>query len=418
MQTVVGLFDRFEDAEKAVRELRDAGFRAENINLVARDTEGKFTREVDARDEESGGAEGAAKGAGIGAALGGIGGLLVGLGALAIPGIGPVVAAGPIISTLAGAGIGAVSGGLIGALVDWGVPREHAETYAEGIRRGGTLVIIRTEERHGSLAAGILNRHNPVDIERKAEEWRQGEDWKEYDPDARPAEAVEDFEEERVYNAQEEAVPVTGSDRDAPIPVVEEEMKIQHRQVDKGGVNVSSHISEEPLEKEVDLRREHYYQERRPADRDATEQDLTAFEEGVMEFNEIIEEPVIEKKARVTEEVRVIKKIDHERQTLRETLRTQQVEVEHFAGDERRSDDPDYQQHFDVTYRDRGQNRSFDYYLPAYHFGRDLANDRRYASHDWAHLEQIARREWVTRSERASWDEIKGAVRYAWQLRK
>lgn len=95
MRTVVALYDRFEDAQSAIQALNDSGFHREDINLLASDEHGEYSRGLDTTAEA--GAEGAATGAGIGAVLGGLGGLLVGLGALAIPGIGPVLAAGPIV---------------------------------------------------------------------------------------------------------------------------------------------------------------------------------------------------------------------------------------------------------------------------------------------------------------------------------
>ena len=121
-RTVIGLYDRLEDAQNAVSELVSAGFPREDISVVAADTEGKFKTYVGEPGEDVG--EGGATGAGVGAAVGGLGGLLIGLGALAIPGIGPVVAAGPIASALIGAGVGAVTGGLLGALIDAGVPSQ------------------------------------------------------------------------------------------------------------------------------------------------------------------------------------------------------------------------------------------------------------------------------------------------------
>ena len=123
--TVIGLYNRLEDAQNAVSELVSAGFPREDISMVAADTEGKFKTYVGESNEE--GADGIATGAGVGAAVGGIGGLLVGIGALAIPGIGPVLAAGPLASALIGAGVGAATGGLLGALVDAGIPEERGK---------------------------------------------------------------------------------------------------------------------------------------------------------------------------------------------------------------------------------------------------------------------------------------------------
>ena len=187
--TVVGLYDRLDDAQNAVSELVSAGFSRENISIVAADTEGKFKTYVGESGEEVG------TGAGVGAAIGGLGGLLVGLGALAIPGIGPVLAAGPIASALIGMGVGAVTGGLIGALVDAGVPEEQANLYAEGVRRGGTLVKVTAPEDRLEKAAEIMDRFNPIDVDQRATAWRS-ENWSRFDPDATPYTQT-DFERER-----------------------------------------------------------------------------------------------------------------------------------------------------------------------------------------------------------------------------
>lgn len=191
-RTVVALYDDFQHANAAVRELVDNGFSREEISLMASDQKGEYSQHIsgtkmeDRSDTEvaTGASQGAGVGASIGAALGGIGGLLVGLGALVIPGIGPVVAAGPLaaaLAGLAGAGAGAlaggVTGGLIGALVDAGVPEETAQYYSEGVRRGGTLVTVRTDDNMSGRAVNIMNRHNPVDINSRSAQWRRSIDW-------------------------------------------------------------------------------------------------------------------------------------------------------------------------------------------------------------------------------------------------
>lgn len=194
-KTVVALFDEFTAANDAVRELVDNGFERKDISLIANDTKGAYTphlvRERSTSAEVSGTSEGASVGAGMGAVIGGLGGLLVGLGALTIPGIGPVIAAGPLaaaLSGLAGAGIGAVAGGvtggLLGALVDLGIPSETAGYYAEGIRQGGTLVTVRTDDTMADQAVSILNRHGPVDINDRATQWRES-GWTSFD-ESRP----------------------------------------------------------------------------------------------------------------------------------------------------------------------------------------------------------------------------------------
>lgn len=186
-RTVVGLFDRFDDAHEAVRELLETGFDRGDVSLVANDAEGRYARELGVNQTpqedrnitsetemgDSDTAKGAKSGAGIGAALGGIAGILVGLGAFLIPGIGPILGAGPIIAGLAGAGVGAVAGGIIGGLAKAGVSEEDARRYAEGIRRGGVLVLVYADETNAERAVDVLNRHNPVDIEEREKTWRE-----------------------------------------------------------------------------------------------------------------------------------------------------------------------------------------------------------------------------------------------------
>ena len=142
---------------------------------------------------------GAATGAAAGGVLGGAAGLVVGLMGLAIPGIGPIVAAGPLAAALAGAGVGAVAGGLIGGLTGAGVSEEDANYYAESVRRGGALVTVRADDARADEAARIMRSHGAVDIERRAEQWREA-GWTRHDPAAEPY-SVEQMERERaVYS--------------------------------------------------------------------------------------------------------------------------------------------------------------------------------------------------------------------------
>ena len=196
-RTVVAIFDNFQIANSAVRELVDHGFSRDKISIIANNTRGEYSvHHTDSTvtttpvADETG--AGAGVGAGIGAAIGGVGGLLVGLGALVIPGIGPVLAAGPLavaLSTLTGVGVGAVAGGvtggLLGALIGLGIPEEEAGYYAEGVRRGGVLVTVTADEYNVDQITDILNRHDPIDIKERASQWR-GQGWSEFDPKAGP----------------------------------------------------------------------------------------------------------------------------------------------------------------------------------------------------------------------------------------
>jgi uncharacterized membrane protein len=144
-KTVIGLFDNRAEAQSVVQELLSENFRREDISVMSKKIEGQ-ERETVEYVEEDGDEQikDMAKGAGTGAAIGGLAGLLLSLTALAVPGIGPVLAAGPLAAVIAGAGIGATAGGLISGLTRLGVPEEDANYYAEGVRRGGTLIRARS----------------------------------------------------------------------------------------------------------------------------------------------------------------------------------------------------------------------------------------------------------------------------------
>jgi hypothetical protein len=192
-KTVVGLFDTFEEAQHAMQDLVENGFQAHDISMVTNDASEEHAAYLK-KDQDRLPEETAGLGALAGTIFGGVGGIMAGIGALTIPGIGPVVAAGSFLTLLGttalGAGVGAAAGGLIGALVGQGIPEEDANFYAEGIRRGGTLVAVSTNDEQFSRAQKILNQHNAVNIEERAGEWRKA-GWTKFDPDADPYTAEE-----------------------------------------------------------------------------------------------------------------------------------------------------------------------------------------------------------------------------------
>lgn len=181
MQTVVGLFRNASDARRAIEALKEAGFEKENVSLLARDESFEVR---DATDDISA-AEGAGIGAVEGGVIGGLAGFLAGIGALAIPGIGPVVAAGTLAATLGGAGLGAAAGaatgGIVAALIDTGIPEEEAHFYAEGVKRGGILVMVHPTDPSGvDTAVTILKRANAINVEEERSQW-ESEGWNRYD---------------------------------------------------------------------------------------------------------------------------------------------------------------------------------------------------------------------------------------------
>lgn len=193
MKTVVGLFEYYQDAERAVDQLSSRGFGKTEISVAARD---RVLRERVVGGKDHAVAESASAGAVGGTAVGGIAGLLVGIGALAIPGIGPVIAAGTLgtalATTAAGAGIGAAAGGLIGALVGLGIPEEDAQFYAEGVKRGGVLVTVQTTDDRASEALNILRQANAVDVNTQRTQWTKS-GWNRFDDTTMPDESYPRF---------------------------------------------------------------------------------------------------------------------------------------------------------------------------------------------------------------------------------
>jgi hypothetical protein len=174
MPTIIRVYDTYSDADHVVREI-EAVLPSSEISLIAN---------RDVREEFADVEQVAGTGAGVGAAIGGGGGLLAGLGLLAIPGLGPVVAAGWLASTAVCALAGATAGGLIGALAGTGISEEDANIYAEIVRRGGTLVSVRTEGDLQAKVREIMDRYGPISVnERRAQYALSG--WSRFDPSAK-----------------------------------------------------------------------------------------------------------------------------------------------------------------------------------------------------------------------------------------
>lgn len=558
-KTVVGMFDRFDQAQRLVQELVNNGFDRNDISLVANDSEGRYneySREVGGANDTAA-EEGAGTGAIGGTVLGGALGLLVGLGALAIPGIGPVIAAGPLSAAIgsttaavgmaaAGAGIGAATGGLIGGLVGAGIPEEDANLYAEGVRRGGTLVMVTAPDNMADTAVDLMNRFGAVDIDDRSSDYRN-EGWNRFDADAQPytgeyssdyyarnrSDSDEGFGEEwqdsskagtaggtlagaatgaaigaaggpagsviggiagaatgagvgaagdvAGENAEDSAdadntnytgtgdssmdargadlgtnanrsattrMGATGAEAtnmgdvdttrtsganlrsnvegEQVLPVVEEELRVGKRQVRRGGARIHTHVTETPVEENVSLRHEKVTVERRPANREISDADMAAFQEGTIEMTETAEEAIVDKQARVVEEVVLNKDVHEHQETIRDTVRRTDVDVEQLGRQESLSGEravgssniatfDTYDNDFRTYYQSNlsGSGYTYDQYSPVFRYGYDLANDPRYGG-EWSTVEGDARRYWEERNP-GTWDRFKDSVRYAWE---
>ena len=215
-KTLTRLFDNYSDAENAVRDLEAMGVPHSDISIVASNASGDHdsrfgaagsaghatAHAADATADAAAHADAdgdVTRGTTTGALLGGAGGLLAGLGLLAIPGLGPIVAAGWLLSTAAGAGIGAIggaaTGGIVGALKNSGHTDEEANVYSEGVRRGSTLVSARVPDDMATDAVSLFGRYNAVDAATRGSAYRDS-GWSKYD-DTAPAYTADEVSAER-----------------------------------------------------------------------------------------------------------------------------------------------------------------------------------------------------------------------------
>jgi len=282
----------------------------------------------------------------------------------------------------------------VGTLSAHGVPEAEAQDYADGLRRGGAVVLVDAADERADRAVAIMERYPAMD---------------------RGARTGAEAARERGRAGTRE-----GETGNVKIPVVEETLQVGTRQVRRGGVRLYTRVTERPVEETVRLRDETVHVERRPADRPATEADFAAAHERTVEVTETDEEPVVRRQARVVEEVVVSKDVQEQTETVRDTVRRTEVEVEAVGAEHAREArgfetyETDFRHHYTTTFAGGGQGQAYERWAPAYRYGYDLASDRQYAGRDWAALEPEARRRWEAQ-QKGTWEEFKDTIRYAWE---
>ena len=245
--------------------------------------------------------------------------------------------------------------GFWASLSDLFMPDEDRYTYAEGLKRGGYLLSARVPDGLQEAAADILEACDPIDLDQRSETWRQG-GWTGYETSADApakaaygegaglAEAGTSFESETTTDTTRQGYggvagvqpaierrDMATSAGDEVIQAAEEELRVGKREVGRGGVRVRSYVTERPVEEQVELRQERVSVERRPVDRELAPGEA-AFQERTIEAVERGEEAVVSKTARVTEEIGIRKDVERETETVRDTVRKQEIEVEDDRG--------------------------------------------------------------------------------------
>ncbi|HPU50225.1 MAG TPA: YsnF/AvaK domain-containing protein [Burkholderiaceae bacterium] len=305
---------------------------------------------------------------------------------------------------------------------------DEVSVYSEHVRRGGAVLKVQVEdEAQVEVASEVLEAAGAVDVDKRVDEW-QSSGWVR---DSRTSSAPLSAASPASTTA---GTARTGSDRtdirsgklgatgerSDVLPVVREEMQVGKRTLRAGGVRVYSRIVEDPVHESVELREEAARVERRPVDRPASEADLSGMRERTIEVEETVERPVVQKVARVVEEVVVGKDVRQKTVKIDDTVRHTEVEVENLpggasAGAVRAYEefDTDFRSDFKTRYGASG--RRFEDVEPAYRYGHSLASDSRYSGKRWDDIETDVGRDWTREHPGSTWEEIKASVRHAWE---
>ncbi|MCY7350675.1 MAG: YsnF/AvaK domain-containing protein [Cytophagaceae bacterium] len=270
-QTVIGVFDSATEAQQAVQQLVSNGFMRDNIDISNQnttDTDASVTRENTDDDQES--------------------------------------------------GIGKFFRSLFGSDDD------DSSKYSEVARRGSVVTVHAQSEDEAERAADLLDEYGAVDVDERATQYGYT--------------GKTDSMGTRTDSMDTTSVPLENQTRDFSMDdaktsaqVIEENLQIDKKMVQTGGARLRSRIVERPVEESIRLREEHVRVDRKPVDRPATDADFTSFKEGEIELTEQAEVPVVSKQARVVEEVSLGKEVNEREETIRDTVRSAEVDVENLG---------------------------------------------------------------------------------------
>jgi uncharacterized protein (TIGR02271 family) len=185
--------------------------------------------------------------------------------------------------------------------------------------------------------------------------------------------------------------------------------------VQRGGVRIFSRVVETPVSESIGLREEHVNVERHRVDQPVSTADTAAFKEQEITLRETAEEAVVEKSARVVEEVVVAKQVTERQQQIKDTVRRTEVEVEQLGGAALSSNDDYFRKHWQSKYGSSGG--TYDDYAPAYSYGSQMASSEKYRGRPWNDVESDLRTDWESRNKdgRSTWEKMKDAIRSGWE---
>jgi len=302
-----------------------------------------------------------------------------------------------------------------------------AQMYSDAVTRGHyVLTVTAASEPEVERAADIVERYGPVDIDETAQQWdasatpdaarmgmpsgmQQSQSMsQQYAPgtDPTPMSSTSGMQG-AAQNAQLQGTQ-QGAGATQAIPVIQEALKVGKRQVERGGVRIYQRVVETPVNESVGLREEHVNVERHAVDRPVSASDINAFQETTIELRETAEEAVVEKTARVVEEVVVGKQVTQRNEQISDSVRRTEVEVEQLSP----QDDAYFRSHWSSNYAKEGG--TYDDYAPAYSYGTTARGSSAYRNRPWDEAEPSLRSDWESRNPNSTWEKTKAAVRHGW----
>jgi uncharacterized protein (TIGR02271 family) len=303
--------------------------------------------------------------------------------------------------------------------------------YGEAVSRGNIVLTVQTDTQEEiERAADVVERFGPVDIDEHRSGWEAG-GWSA--AQARSSSLSSSTLSASQQGASSQGSSLTGTqgsqnlstsqgsqslsnvgslqraDTESQVlPVIQEELKVGKREVQRGGVRIYQRVVETPVNESVSLREEHVNVERRPVDRPIDPAQVGTFQESSFELRENAEEAVVQKTARVVEEVVVGKEVSQRTEQISDTVRSTEVDIEQLGS----TDDEDYyRSHWTSNFASAGG--TYEDYAPAYRYG--AAQRGSSSGRSWDDTEPTLRSSWESRYPESTWEKVKAAVRHGWE---
>jgi uncharacterized protein (TIGR02271 family) len=298
--------------------------------------------------------------------------------------------------------------------------------YSEAVNRGKVVLTVQADsEAEIERAADIVNRYDPIDIDEHQDQWRAS-GWNAQQTQSRTGTQAQSMQSAaarqstvqsgsqqggtQAQSQSQSSKQYANTEAERTIPVVEEALRVGKRIVQRGGVRIFQRIVETPVRENVTLREEHVKVERHAVNQPVDPSRIDTFKEGTVELREMAEEAVVQKTARVVEEVVVGKQVSQRQDQISDKVRRTEVDIEQLGATD---DDSYYRSHWTSNYASMGG--AYEDYEPAYRYGSSMRSATSYQGRSWDDAETTLRRDWESRYPQSAWEKFKAAVRHGWE---